>query len=200
MLLSTSTWCSMNYDILHSCSWEQALFPVLYESERWLLLVVLSGSSLHHSYFLHIHELIRTVRWILKGTLHRSLEFCVHLSHLWHSVVWTLDHLAYREFWLQTNLRRLLSSVLSSLPCTTAYKLSQNSNLEQCLDLMLFVYHLSVITVFHYLMSDILRTIISYILSCFSLTSGKRGNLIIITHHSKNQRSPKLLNILIILK
>lgn len=62
------------------------LFWVILPSIAIVLYICMSGSVL---------------RWILKGTLSRPLNFCVHLSPVWCSVPWILNHLACLDFWLQ---------------------------------------------------------------------------------------------------
>lgn len=62
---------------------ETGAIPVLCEPERLLLpLIVFGGSSLHHSCFFHMHELISTLSWILKGILCRSPAFSLCASLL----------------------------------------------------------------------------------------------------------------------
>lgn len=104
-----------------------------------------------------------------KETLYGSLMFFDRLSPLWSSALWTLSTWPFLDFLLYLlNSGRHQCSAWALLYCITAWKLSPGNNLRwSIIGFIAFSSHLSVIILLHYSMPNVLRTVVSHILTNF---------------------------------
>ena len=121
--------------------------------------------------FSHLHALINTLlnTQVWSPANYQSFLF-VQLTPLWYSVLQTLAIF----FFLDSHAHFLNSgtpfgSALVPPLCTSAWKFFQISKLGQFIGLISFLSHSSESTVFFYIMSSILKTVVSYVYPMFLL-------------------------------